>query len=311
LAVFLVPDAEDSLKLLADAGIAAFRTPESCADAVAAMLQWREPQASVDRADPQVDACVTRLDAALGSLSGGLDEAQAATVFAAAGIPVSPMQVVEREAVPGDDEVNIEFPLAVKLLSQTVTHKTELGGVILGVEDAAGVQTAMTQIAASAASHGEDVRRFVLQSMAGGVAEAVLGYRHDAEVGPVVSVGVGGRLTEIYQDVAVRLAPVDRSSALAMIDEVKGFAVLRGFRGLPPGDVDALADAIVAMSRLALSQVSVDEAEINPLMIGAQGDGVVAVDAVLLLDVHGGSVEPLSVARSVQLQGARIDEGAD
>ena len=90
-------------------------------------------------------------------------------------------------------------------------------------------------------------------------------------------------MTEIYQDVAVRLAPVDRNDALAMIDEVKGFAVLRGFRGLPSGDVDALADAIVAMSRLALAQVAVDEAEINPLMIGAKGNGVVAVDAVLLL----------------------------
>jgi acyl-CoA synthetase (NDP forming) len=287
LAVFLVPDAHDSLRLLADAGIAAFRTPESCADAVAAMLQWREPQAIVDRSDPNVSGCVTRLDTALGALlrtaSVSFDEAQAAAVFAAAGIPVSPMQIVERDTELADGDVNIGFPLAVKLLSQTVTHKTELGGVILGVDDAAGVQAAMAAIASSAASHGEDVQRFALQTMAGGVAEAVLGYRHDAEAGPVVSVGVGGRLTEIYQDVAIRLAPVDRNGALAMIDEVKGFAVLRGFRGLPPGDVDALADAIVAMSRLALAQATVDEAEINPLMIGAQGDGVVAVDAVLLL----------------------------
>jgi acyl-CoA synthetase (NDP forming) len=293
LAVFLVPDAPDSLKLLADAGIAAFRTPESCADAVAALLRWREPQAVIGADEANTSARVAAIDIALaaalhGASASGLDEAQAAMVFAAAGIPVAAMQVVAAsDHLQGDDahgpEVSIAFPLAVKLLSNTITHKTELGGVVLGVRDVTGVREAMVQITESAAAHGESVRRFMLQSMMQGVAEVVLGYRLDAEVGPIISVGVGGRLTEIYQDVAIRLAPVDRDGALAMIGEVKGFAVLRGFRGLPRADVDALADTIVAMSRLAMARPVVNEAEINPLIIAAQGAGVAAVDAVVVL----------------------------
>jgi acyl-CoA synthetase (NDP forming) len=289
LAVYLVPDAQDSLKLLFNAGIAAFRTPESCADAVAALLQWCEPQAVFDRSVNNINERIAQTDAALSALSAGtIDEAQAATVFAAAGVPVAAMQVFEPSEVAlgevaGYFDVDLAFPIAVKMLSNSITHKTELGGVELGVTDAVGVQRAVTKITASAAGHGERVHRFLLQSMVQGVAETVLGFRLDAEVGPIISVGVGGRLTEIYQDVAIRLAPVDRHCAMAMIEEVKGFAVLRGFRGLPRGDIGALADAIVSMSLLALAQPAVSEAEINPLVIGVQGQGVCAVDAVLLL----------------------------
>ena len=243
----------------------------------------------MERSSPDISARVERIDAALSDLcSSKLDEAQAAAVFAAAGVPVAATRVIEFDHAVQDDsaeriDVDLAFPLAVKMLSNTITHKTELGGVVLGVCDPAGVHAAVMKIATSAAAHGERVHRFMLQSMVQGVAEAVVGYRLDAEVGPIISVGVGGRLTEIYQDVALRLAPVERDSAMAMIDEVKGFAVLRGFRGLARGDVDALADAIVSMSLLALARPVVSEAEINPLIIGAQGQGVSAVDAVLLL----------------------------
>jgi acyl-CoA synthetase (NDP forming) len=118
--------------------------------------------------------------------------------------------------------------------------------------------------------------------MESGLAEAIVGYRHDPLVGPIVLVGAGGTLAEIYGDFALRLAPVSEDDAAAMIEKVKGFAMLRGYRGLPLGDLRALARAVAAVSRLALVPgLPVAEAEINPLMVKA--DGVVAVDALVVM----------------------------
>ena len=122
----------------------------------------------------------------------------------------------------------------------------------------------------------------LVQSMADGLAEVIVGYRHDALVGPVVMVGMGGRLAEIYKDISLRCAPVDEAQALEMIAAVKGLALIRGYRGLPRGDTAALARAIAALSRLALVEGQpVLEAEINPLLVRAEG--VLALDALVLL----------------------------
>ena len=114
-----------------------------------------------------------------------------------------------------------------------------------------------------------------------GLAELILGYKRDPQVGPVVVLGIGGVLAEIYKDFAVRMAPVSAEDANAMIDEVKGLAVIRGYRGMPKGDREALAKAVSAFSQLAFIG-SVTEAEINPLMVKGEGEGVVAVDGLIV-----------------------------
>jgi hypothetical protein len=119
-----------------------------------------------------------------------------------------------------------------------------------------------------------------------GLAEVILGYRRDPQVGPVVVLGVGGVLAEIYRDFAVRLAPVSAAEATGMIEEVKGLAVIRGYRGMPRGDTAALARAVAAFSQLAHLEPRVAEAEINPLIVKAEGQGVVAVDGLLVLADH-------------------------
>ena len=116
--------------------------------------------------------------------------------------------------------------------------------------------------------------------MVAGIGEALIGYRVDHEAGPLVMVAAGGVMTEIYRDRSLRLAPVDLATARAMIAEVKAFAMLKGFRGKPAGDLDALAHAIVALSQLALQDdPPIAEAEVNPLIV--RPDGVVAVDALI------------------------------
>jgi hypothetical protein len=114
--------------------------------------------------------------------------------------------------------------------------------------------------------------------MAKGLGEAILGFRRDPEVGPVVMLGTGGVTGELFRDVTLRLAPVTEDEAWAMIAEVKGLQVLAGWRGLPRGDLAALARAMVALSRLAVRE-DIAEAEINPLIIGPEGEGVTVADA--------------------------------
>ena len=272
LAVFLAPYAEASLKLLAQAGVPAFRTPEACADALAAYFSWRAPRAASTAAAP---AWPEGLRA-----SGTLDEAQALTLFAALGVPTVPWTVASApEYIHA-----IAYPVAAKVLSPDILHKTEAGGVALALADRAAFDARVPRILApvGAAAPPARIQGVLVEQMGAGLAEVIVGYRHDALIGPVVLVGMGGQLAEIYRDTSVRCAPVDEAEALDMLAEVKGLALLRGYRGLPRGDVAALARALAAVSRLALVQgCPVIEAEINPLMVRA--DGVIAVDGLVIL----------------------------
>jgi len=171
------------------------------------------------------------------------------------------------------------FPVALKVLSAAITHKSDHGGVILNIPDRAALATAIGALHARLPQAG----RVLVQPMITGLGEALLGYRVDPDAGPLVMVAAGGITTEIYRDRSLRLAPVDAATAQEMIAEVKGLAPLAGgWRGREAGDLAALADAVAALSRLAFDP-SVLEAEINPMIVRPQGSGVIAVDAVVRL----------------------------
>ena len=246
VAAFMTPHAEASLALCAQHGIAAFRTPEACADALAAYLAWRSPR----KAPPAV-------------LPSSLP-AEPFALFAALGVPVAPWQLATAPLYAHD----IPYPVAAKLAG--VAHKTEKKAVILGVPDRPAFEDAVKPFGGKAV---------LVQKMESGLGEAIVGYRNDAVVGPLVLVGAGGILSEIYRDFAMRVAPVTVEEAAEMIAEVKGLAPLRGFRNLPCGDLDALARAVSAVSMLAQA-ADIAEAEINPLIV--KEDGVVAVDALVV-----------------------------
>jgi succinyl-CoA synthetase beta subunit len=132
---------------------------------------------------------------------------------------------------------------------------------------------------------GTTVVRVLVQPMISGLGEVLIGYRLDRDVGPIIMVAAGGIFTEIYRDRSLRLAPVDLITAREMIAEVRGLTPLAGYRGLPMGDLAALAQAIVALSRLAALGPTIQEAEINPLIVRPAGLGVVAVDTLVKLVV--------------------------
>ena len=278
LAVFLAPHAEASLKLLAENKVAGFRTPESCADAIRAWRNWLPPVEM-----PAADH--TRLNAAsslLKTMPGKtVNEYDACKVFGALGIAPAPTEVITDPAQP----TTVGFPVVAKILSPDILHKTDAGGVALNIGDAAQLAATAKQILERIGkSHPQaKLNGILVQRMEKGLAEVILGFRRDSQVGPAVVLGVGGILAEIYKDVSIRLAPVDIDTARGMVEEVRGLAVIRGYRGLPRGDCEALAGAVAAMSQLAcLPERSVAEAEINPLIVKADGQGVVAVDGLIV-----------------------------
>jgi succinyl-CoA synthetase beta subunit len=184
-----------------------------------------------------------------------------------------------------EQEVKLDFPVVAKILSPDITHKTDAGGVAIGIATPDELKRAAAAILQRVrAKHpGAKVNGVLVQRMEKGLAEVILGYKRDPQVGPVVVLGVGGVLAEIYRDLALRLAPVTEEEAGRMIEEVKGLAAIRGYRGLPRGDTAALARAVSAFSQLAHLERRVAEAEINPLIVKPEGEGVVAVDGLLVL----------------------------
>ncbi len=275
LAVFAGPRAERALLLLQEGGVAAFRTPEACAAAIRAYFDWRAPQPR----PPVLDDIARDLRAALGAAGGGwLNEHEASKVLAAIGIPFAPACVVRSGAEP----VDLPYPVAAKLLSQDVAHKTEVGGVVLGIADAAALARAVDAILARTRSLLPQARidGVLVQSMQRGLGEAIVGFRRDPQVGPVVLVGAGGVAAEFCGDPAMRLAPVSLAVAADMIGDVPALAPLRGYRDRAAGGLVALAHAVHRLSLLACDR-SVLEAEINPLIVGSEG--VVAVDALMRL----------------------------
>ena len=279
LAVFIAPAAEAGLTKLDDAGVAGFRTPESCADALNAYLTWVAP-----RIFPTPPASLLRQvsDTLAAHGKGALDEVQSGAVFAQLGIDGPGSQVVTDAAEIGD----FNGPVAVKVLSPDILHKTDAGLVRLNVIGREAIATAVTELLnrARTAFPKARIHGALVAPMQRGLMDVILGYRHDREVGPVVMLGIGGVMAELKHSLSVRLAPVDEATARSMIADLPELRVIDGFRNLPRGDVTALAQAISAISLLAcLDGVEVQEAEINPLIIRAEGQGVVAVDGLVVV----------------------------
>lgn len=265
IAAFLVPEAPDALARLAAAGVPNFHTPEACADAVAAVLKRRPPRPTA------------RVEKIAGT-GRTLDELEAYALLGPLGVPHAPSIALDAGIIQAP-ELPFSYPVAVKALSAAIAHKSDVGGVVLNVQNAEEFLAAVKAVVRATRAN-----RILVQPMMPGIGEVLIGYRHDADVGPMVMLAAGGVLAEIHRDRSLRLAPIDLAEAHAMIAEVASLKVLAGYRGRPAGDLDALANALVALSQLALHQgPTIAEAEVNPLIVRRKGEGVVAVDALVRL----------------------------
>lgn len=279
------------LKKLKEAGVPVFYTPDKLAFGLRSMLDyhdWREQR--IGAGFPGASAMSDDQRSVLARLQGlgrqGLSESESKMLLGAWGIPAAPEILAGSVTQAVAAAERLGFPVALKADSADIAHKTEAGAVRLHLRDAAEVSEAFEQVLANARRHFPNARLngASVQQMVGHGVEVIVGVNYDPQLGPVLMFGTGGVTVELYRDVAFRVCPIDRIEAMRMIDEVKGAKLLRGFRGRPPADIGALADALVAVARLAMNlEGSLAELDINPLMVLPEGQGVCAVDALVIL----------------------------
>jgi acetyltransferase len=207
-------------------------------------------------------------------------------VLAAYGVPVPRTRLVTTAAEAARALEELGGPIALKVESADIVHKTEADAIRLDVRDAAGAGRAFEEVVANARRHRPEatIRGVLAQDMVAGGVEVVVGLHQDPQFGPVVMVGLGGVLVEALQDVAFGAAPLSREDAQEMLRTLRGARVLAGMRGRPPVDVDALIEVMLAVSRLGVDATgAVAELDINPLIVRGGGGGAVAVDALVVL----------------------------
>jgi len=220
--------------------------------------------------------------------TGWLSVEEARELLAAAGLEVSPGGVATSvdEAVRIADEVG--YPVAIKLASREIVHKTELGGVVLGLESAEGVRSAWQHVHRRLAEQGraETMQGVLVQPMLEPAAEVMMGVVDDPAFGPVIAFGLGGIHVEILRDVAFRVSPLTDVDASSMIREVRCHTLLEGYRGHPPADIPALEEALLRLSRLVEAVPEIAELDINPLFALGPGQGYAIVDARIRVAGH-------------------------
>jgi len=222
------------------------------------------------------------LDITIGG--GALSEQASKACVAQYGVPVTKEILLSLEAVRALSSAPINFPVAVKLASPDISHKTEANAVQLNINCIADLIRAAEEVHAGGRKYDPSARidGIAIQEMAGGV-EIIIGAVNDSQFGPYVMVGLGGILTEVLGDVAHRFAPIGKMDARDMLNELRGQQILNGIRGAPPVDIDALIDVIVRVSWLIHDHAdSIAEIDINPLFVREKGKGVVAADALIV-----------------------------
>jgi acyl-CoA synthetase (NDP forming) len=280
--------APEAYAALDAARIPHYKSPVRCGRAMAAVSWYAEARrrAAAQRDERPLVIEKTIIIQQLIDSAGDLAEHAAKQVLAGYGIPVT------REEMAGSrDEAlaiarRIGYPVALKVQSPDIPHKTEARAVRLGITSDTELASAYDEVLANARAYdgSAKIEGVLVQEMVKGGVEAILGVTNDPLFGPAVMFGLGGIFAEVLKDVAFRLAPVTPSAAREMIEEIKGYPLLAGARGRPPADVDALTDAILRLSALAVDlKDCVAELDINPLFVMERGRGVIAADALIKL----------------------------
>jgi acetate---CoA ligase (ADP-forming) len=269
----------------ADPRVCVFRSADRCFAALRAWFDWHKrvaPAGASRRSDPSAGQAARKIVA--GKSQGvALSETDSKRVLACYGI-ATPREMLVHDADGAALAVSqIAGPTAIKIVSSDILHKTEAGGVKLGVSTPEQARTAAGQILESCLRYAPQARidGISVQQMVPPGVEIVLGVKNDLQFGPLVAAGLGGIMVELIADTAVRLAPIGEPTARAMLASLKGNALLTGFRGKPGVDVDRLVDTICRLSELAddLRDV-IDQIDVNPVI--ASTTGVVAADALIV-----------------------------
>jgi len=283
-------DIEESLKILESAEIPHYRFPEDAARAFSAMSRyvgWKSrPRTEFKHfEDVQSDKVREILTKAKHEKRRFLPEPEAHAVLRAYGFPMLNSRLVQDEAEAVRAANEIGFPVVMKIVSPDIVHKVDVGGVRLSLLSEAQVKDAHADILrqVKAKKHDAKIWGVLIQEMVRGGKETILGMKRDPHFGPLLMFGLGGIYVEVFRDVIFRIAPIRELGARYMIEGIKGVKLLRGFRGEPPSDLDAIAQALTRLSQLVTDFPEIEEMDINPLIVLPAGSGARVVDARILI----------------------------
>lgn len=279
----------DGERILTEHGLPNYPVPERAVAALGAMVRqkaWQNrPLPQYERLDVERErvAGVFRQVRADGRLTIG--DAEARSIQAAYGIPY-PKSELARTA---DDAVKVAeeigYPVVMKITSPDILHKTDIGGVRLNLQSPEQVRDAFDLMVYRAQRYQPtaEIWGCLVQQQVRGGKEVLLGMNRDPQFGPLLVFGLGGIYVEALKDVTFRVAPIDRQQAREMLSEIRAFPLLRGVRGEPPSDLDAIVDVMLRLSQLVADFPEIVELDINPLMVFEQGNGALGIDMRLVL----------------------------
>ncbi len=274
-----------------------YQFPENAARAMAAMAQFAEwskrPLGEIKEFEDADKESVRRtIGTAKARPTKWLSEPECHGILKAYGLPVLEFRIAKTadQAVAAAEEIG--YPVVIKVVSPDILHKTDFGGVRVGIKDDDELRAGFAEMLATVRRHASGIRRdassldlwgVLVQRMASKGTETILGLSRDPQFGPLLMFGLGGVLVEVLKDVSFRVAPVNDQSASAMLAEIRAHRLLEGFRGDPPRDTQAVKDCIMRLSQLAVDFPEIDELDINPLLAYEQGKGAMVLDARILL----------------------------
>jgi acetate---CoA ligase (ADP-forming) len=272
----------------ADPRVCMFRSADRCFATLRAWFDWHEgrqrrPAEARRRSPASAEQAARAILSVASSRGAAMSETDSKRILAGYGIAI-PEEIVARDPEQAALAAGrIGCPVAIKIVSPDIPHKTEAGGVRLGLSTPENVREAARNILASVLRYAPEAKidGISVQQMAPSGVEIVLGVKNDRQFGPLVAAGLGGIMVELLGDTAVRLAPVDEQTARTMLASLKGHALLTGFRGRPGVDIDGLVDTICRLSELAhdLRDI-VDQIDVNPVIVSSSG--AIAADALIV-----------------------------
>jgi len=201
------------------------------------------------------------------------------------GLPVPGYGLARSEEEAVELAERVGYPVVLKVVSPDISHKSDVGGVILGVRSAEEVRSSYRRVLENvkAGAPGSRVHGVLVQRMVKPDLEVIVGGIRDPVFGPVVMFGLGGVFVEVLKDVSFRIAPLSDADVDDMVREVRGYRILEGFRGSPPRDLDALKRVILGVSRMMVEVGEIAELDLNPVILYPRGEGALIVDARVIL----------------------------
>lgn len=290
MCVFMgVIDVSAGVKFLQEAGIPVFNFPENAAKAFGALYRyamWMNRQSlaqfklthETQKAADIIEKCLAEGKTYLGELDG-LD------VLKCYGLPVLPTELAETEDKAASIAKKIGFPVVMKIVSPQIIHKSDAGGVKVGIKSQKEAKDAFNEIVANARAFNSEakIEGVLIQKMADRGEEVILGMSRYPLFGPLLMFGLGGVFVEVFKDVVFRVAPIGRNEARRMIRKIQGYKLFTGFRGKPVRDVETLERLLVCLSDLVTNHPQVHELDINPLLVHEKGKGATVADCRIIL----------------------------